>query len=262
MPKRKPGPKRGAKSRAGRIDPLSVQCHKCYARAGFACTNYKGEPKEPCVGRDKPEVARAKYERKAADLNARKLREFGGDNTLLTYLHGGADGLLAAEGVTKVAAADVERAKLAAHRAGIANGGGHSAAQLWRAFRWIDLLHVRRAAARLVGGPDEAALWAYARRVYGTAVDYLIGFYRECLLTGRRVELEWNRRVERVEPTKFNPRGERVVLEVAREWSAPGPLMNAAEWAGLFVMTADAPAGDDDPTGLFERTIGVLKRSE
>lgn len=262
MAKRK---RKGAGARAAAA--LAFACHKCYARAGAACVDYTGRPKGPCVGRDKPDVAAAKYERKAADLNRRKLAELGGDNTLLTYLHGGADGLLAAEGVRKVGAADVVRAKLAAHRAGVAAGGGRAQAQLDYGFNWITARALRRTAAGLLGAAAEADLWAHALRVYGPQkLDYVFGFYRRCLTRGDRVELEFVRHEEPAPVTAFNRAGVKWRLECTKAFGPVAPVLTDAEFERRFAARGLASAGahvadtGDDPAGLFEATIGVLVR--
>lgn len=264
---------------------LKHDCPMCGARASFPCTDYKGRPlsedahREPmCQERGRPHVTAKKLERKAADLNARKLAEYGGDNTLLTYLHDGADNLLAAEGVEKVTPAALVEKNLREVRKGVENCGDAEHA-LVEGLNWITMAELRRETARLIGDEWERLLWEGAAKTFSMNASYILGRYAEILCTTDKVVLGW--------VSKFDPARAKTIVwppnqycanppptklsghyaEPTGHWPPEGyvPVMTREQFNARFRLhhLSVRPAADQtepDDGGLFERTVGALGR--
>jgi hypothetical protein len=242
---------------------LAADCTYCGQRAGFACKDVFGKDKEPCAERGRPGVRAKKLAKKADEMNARALKAYGGDNTLLTDFYGGADELLAAEGVEKATPEAVAADRLQRERLGL-NDGGMAEWDLRHALNWITLRYMRREVAKAIGAEWEGRLWVACERTYRTNFDYIVSRYADCVCEGKRFELEFVRHVDKGAPTQWNPSGERFRLEVVAAWPPEGfaPVMARAEFNARFKLVQmhhwRPEAGGDDPTGLFERTIGAL----
>jgi hypothetical protein len=263
---------------------LKHDCTYCGAVAGFPCTNFKGEARDAdgwqtrfCAERGRPELTAKKHRKKADEKNARALKELGGDNTLLTYLHEGADNLLAAEGVEKVTPEGVAAAALRAER--FKEDCGHAEEALVRGLNWITMRHLRREAARLIGAELEAILWEGAEKTHGRSLSYIVMRYQDCLCTAKVFALGYERKFDpaRVKTWHLEPNGYRKEpLEMKNDgwyvvptatWPPPGyaPPMTREEFNARFKFhhLSVRPAEDlsePDDGGLFERTVGALAR--
>jgi hypothetical protein len=260
-------------------------CPRCGARAGDPCVDYNGKPlaedawREPvCQERGRPEITAKKLAKKADELNAKALKAAGGGNTLLSYLHDGDDNLLAAEGVTKVTAADLAAQKLRAER--FKEDHGHAEHGIKEGLNWILMRHLRRVAAELIGAEWERILWEGGYKCHGNALDYIVDRYRDCLCTTKSFALGFERKFDptRVKTWYLEPNEYRAhPIEMKNDgwyvvptgtWPPAGytPVMTREEFNARFNLhhlsvrpAEDLSEPDDD--GLFDRTIGALSRS-
>lgn len=235
---------------------LAHDCPYCGAIRGERCMDYKGEAREGkpfCMERGRPHVARAKLDRKAAEINAKARAEYG---PLFADL--------ADKELTPVTPADLAAKQLAGIRRGVENGGlnEHWARQ---GLNWITIWHLRHVAAGLIGSEWEAKLWTRFEGTYRTNLPYIVDAYRQALCTTDRRDLEYVRHEDRVEPSQWNPKGIRYRLEVTAAWPPAGyvPVMTREEFDARFQLKhifwttpTDLPEPDDG--GLFERVMGML----
>ncbi|AMV29313.1 hypothetical protein VT84_33265 [Gemmata sp. SH-PL17] len=266
-----------SKKKLTEAERLTHACPKCGARPGFTCLDYKDQPAPLCVERGRPEITAKKLQKKADERNARALASVGGDNTLLTFLHDGADNLLAAEGLRKVNADDIAAEKLRNVRLG-AESGGRAEHRLREGLNWITLRYMRRVAAELLGVDAESRIWAHAERVYQTNLDHIFSSYGTALCSTGKIDLALELRFDpaRVKEWEFKTPDGRVVkgsndgryLVVTDRWPPDGytPVMTREEFRAKFETKGmfwrpptDLPEPDDG--GLFERTIGALGRA-
>jgi hypothetical protein len=264
---------------------LGHECPECGARPGFPCTDFKGRPlaeddwrTQPlCQERGRPDITARKLQKKADEKNARALAAFGGDNTLLTYLHEGADNLLAAGGVVKVTPQDLVEQKLRSVRLSAENSGDAEHA-LVSGFNWIIMQYLRRETVRLIGEEWERILWEGAFDCHGARqVDYIVMRYQDCLCTTKAFALGYERKFDpaRVKTWYLEPneyRQHRIEMKndgwyvvPTGTWPPVGytPVMTREEFNARFTLhhLSVKPAEDlrePDDGGLFERTIGAL----
>lgn len=244
---------------------LQHGCPKCGARPGFACVDFKGHPAPLCVERGRPEITAKKLQKKADEKNARLLAAYGGENTLLTDFYGGADALLEAHGETKVTASALAAQKLHAER--FKENDGHAEWGLREAFNWITIRCMRRVAAALIGAEWEAKIWEKCDKTYGANLPYIVDRYGQCLCSTARMDLVFARHEEKVEPSEWNRSGVKIRIEVVEHWPPAdyAPVMTREEFGARFrlrnmVFAERLSLPEHDDGGLFDRTIGELKR--
>jgi hypothetical protein len=269
---------KAARQAARDAERVKHDCPHCGARASFACSDYKGQPAPLCVERGRPEITAKKLAKKAAEKNTKALAEFGGDSTLLTYLHDGADNLLASAGVTKVTAEDVAAQKLRDVRHGVERCGDAEHACV-TGLNWIIIRHMRRVAAELIGAEWERILWEGAFGTYGTNLLYTVTRYQQILCTTDKVVLGYERKhdparakVITLPPNEYRAHSLEIPIDgwyaaPTGTWPPEGyaPVMTKDEFNERFKLhhMSVRPIADatDDPSGLFDRTVATIQRS-
>ena len=241
---------------------LAAHCPHCGAIPGEKCQDYRGKGKAFCMERGRPEITAKKNEKKAAKETARKFRDLGGESSLLTFLHGGLDELLAAEGEERVSAQEVAERKLQQHRNAVGDFR-HAEDSARHGFIWITLHFMRLVAAGLIGTEAEAQLWEITLGTFGNSPTYVQDRYRTALCTCNEIILARELRFDPAKVNQWNSDGRHVVTTEA--WPPPGyaPVMTREEFSDLFPIflhsvrpTQAQPEHDDG--GLFDRIMKTL----
>lgn len=120
---------------------------------------------------------------------------------------------------------------------------------------WVRLHAIERLAVTLLGAAVAGEVIAYVRRTYPMP-DYGLFVWSE-LLTGLK-SVTLRMRAE-PNPTPETPHRVRMVVEHAFPPAGWAPPLTRDQFWALFPYKEPA-LGPDDPTGLFDRTIGDLKR--
>jgi hypothetical protein len=130
----------------------------------------------------------------------------------------------------------------------------------WRGLQRIQLRAIERLARELIG-PDADLI---AERVRQRGPEFWLGMWRGVLTGAETVVLAYRLEFDPARATEFNRDGRRVIHD--RVFPPPGstPLLTAERFDEMFPRL-DARHGPDwveetDDGGLFERTIGSLKK--
>lgn len=211
-------------------DRLAVPCPHCVAWVGSPCLDYNGRPKEFCLERGRPEVTRAKAQRKAEAINAKARAEYG---PLFADL--------AEKELKPVTAADVLDARRRA-AAFSAEEGGLIVTLGNNGLAWIEVRAIERHAATLIGVETARKIAAKLEETY--PLGYIRGVWFEVLTRAKQVVFEYRRVLA---PTSVGFR-----LEPGEFWppEGQGPVMAAEEFHRMFPRLdhykglADAPEAE------------------
>jgi hypothetical protein len=238
---------------------IATPCPKCCAVAGERCFDRDamlagGAPKL-CQERGRPHITAAKLQRKADAINAKAKAAYG---PLFASV---ADAEL-----TPVTPADLQAKQLRALRVWVEDNG-LAEEEAKRGLNQITIAYMRRVAASMIGAGHEADMWACACRRYSRSPEYIVGMYRRALCTTETDTLAMELRFDPAKVNSTNTDGRYVVP--SKTWPPPGytPVMTPDEFAERFGLkgyfwTAPKDLPEPDDGGLFESTIGQLRKSK